>query len=74
MLVGANTHLSKICLTLSVEIYYYLQVKPAKVNLKLNWWIFIFCILATNGLMGRSEVMSDSFDVLIESWRMCSND
>ena len=27
-----------------------LQIKPVKFNLMLNWRIFIFCILGTNGL------------------------
>ena len=32
-----------------------LQIKLVKVNLKLNWRIFIFCNLGTNGL-SRCEI------------------
>ena len=56
MLQSANT---EICNPLGTKAYncecqnlpYNLQIKQVKVNLKLNWRIFMFCTLGTNGLI-----------------------
>ena len=45
------THKSPKHTIVSIEIKPFpLQIKPLKVNSKLNWRIFIFCALGTNGL------------------------
>ena len=55
MLKGANTDLfnplvPKSHNSKSQNLLFPLQIKPVKVKLKLNWRIFIFCNLGTNGL------------------------
>ena len=54
MLQAASTDLFNLVVPKASEclnIILSSQIKPVKVNLKLNWQIFIFCILGTNGLI-----------------------